>query len=48
LNIGNVFDTELKEEDESENKLPPEQFIGVFKIAQTALETVIKFSNLQA
>jgi hypothetical protein len=38
----------LKEEDEGEDKLPPEQFIGVFKIAQTALETVIKFSNLQA
>jgi hypothetical protein len=38
----------LKEEDESEDKLPPEQFIGVFKIGQTALEMVIKFSNLQA
>ena len=41
------FITESKEEDESEDKLPPEQFIGVFKISQTALGNVIKFSNLQ-
>jgi len=42
------FNTELNEEYDSEDKLPPEQFTGVFKIAQTALQTVIKFSNLQA
>jgi len=38
----------LKEENEREDKLPPEQFIGVFKIAQTALEAVIKFYGLRA